>query len=103
MSDTQVLIGIVFLGVVGWLTLLSIRPKFAIRLVIEDSTLVQSHGISLRVKSQIEAFLKQDLDDSGKAIVTANPDAKGRMKFKFRGKMDSGTQQQIRNFLLTIL
>ncbi|WP_417847185.1 hypothetical protein [Thalassoglobus sp.] len=103
MSDTQVLMGIVFLGLAGWFVLAAIRPKSAIRLVIEGSTLVDSYGISSRARSQIETFVKQDLDYTGKLRVTGNSDSKGRVHLKFRGRIDSGTQQQIRNFLLTIL
>ncbi|QDT33089.1 hypothetical protein Mal48_23410 [Thalassoglobus polymorphus] len=103
MSDSQVLIGIVFLGIAGWFVLSAIRPKSAIRLIIEGSNLVDSHGISSRARSQIETFVKQDLDYTGRLKVTGNPDSRGHVHLKFRGRIDSGTQQQIRNFLLTIL
>ena len=77
----------------------SISSRTIVLLVVDNTGLVDCRGLSPRVKREIETFFQQDVQINHKVTIRGQLDHQRRLRCHFRGKVDAGTQQQIRNFL----
>ena len=98
----QYLVALIFFGGVALFAWKAIFPKPSIRIVVSPSGLVNHHGLSNRSERELGQFFSNDVDLNSNVTILGNRDQQGRLKFTFRGDLDQGTEQQIRNFLQTL-
>jgi hypothetical protein len=76
-----------------------LRPKYPIRIVTKDGR-VQSHqGIAKAQVSRVVDFLERDVRFNTNVTIFGVRDPQGVLRVHFKGRVDQGTAQQIRNFL----
>lgn len=106
MTDFQSILSFAVWGLIAFIAIVvyrSISSRTIIRLVIDNSGLVEYRGISPHVKREIETFFQQDVHLNHKVTISGQRDSQGRLRFRFSGAIEIGTKQQIRNFLHSIL
>ncbi|MEW4487057.1 hypothetical protein AB1L42_03200 [Thalassoglobus sp. JC818] len=102
MEPLNILGVMVLIGFVLW----SIhRSRNAVlTLVIDNNKLTESAGISDRCASEIDQFVRQDLEVSTRVTVRGYRAPQGGIRYEIRGaNLDAGTEQQIRNFLKQVV
>jgi hypothetical protein len=77
------------------------RPKWDIHISVRDGAVKNHRGIAIGRTEAIRQFFVQDLKLS-RIEVRARRDRNGRFITDIRGKIDSGTKQRIRNYLLSM-
>jgi len=93
-------IALILGGVLLYAIWSALRAPWPIRIEV-DRTGVRSHeGLpKARVATVVEFFEQDVRTDEGLVVLAARlPD--GRLRTKFIGKLDPGTKQRIRNFLI---
>ncbi|TWT35106.1 hypothetical protein KOR42_52010 [Thalassoglobus neptunius] len=102
MEPLNIIAVVALIGIVFW----SIRGKSnaVVTLVFERNELTQWTGISKKCASEIDEFVKRDLEVSERIVVRGFPSPNGGIRYEIRGaSLDPGTEQQIRNFLKQVV
>ena len=102
MEPLNIIAVVALVGFVFW----SIRGKqnAVVTLVFDRNELTQWTGISERCASEIDEFVRQDLEVSKRVVVRGFPSPNGGIRYEIRGaNLDAGTEQQIRNFLKQVV
>lgn len=89
-----------FVGVVVWLI---VRSRFDFKIVVKPDEVHCRGAISLAQQRKIRTFFEDSAPVTGKVTVLGRRAKNGRLALTFRGLPDRGRQQQVRNFLLTLL
>jgi hypothetical protein len=86
----------VFVAIVWWAT----RPRygFSIRM---DGEVATFRGVAEARQQRIKHFLVNECGLVGPLRIDGGKSRGGGLRLRFRGDIDPGTQQRIRNFLLT--
>jgi hypothetical protein len=93
---------------VGTICLLSLAAVFIwvalgrkaqLEIVINDGRITNYRGLTKAQLHRIADFLERDIALNGKVVVGGCRDSNGVQRLNFRGDVDEGTRQQIRNFL----
>lgn len=92
----------VLVGIVG-LAIWAMRPRYQLRIVVCDGSVESLRGAAARQTDRIVEFLQHDVSLNGRVTIMVNKRPNGYFQLAFRGPVDEGTKQQIRNFLITIL
>ncbi len=106
MINLQSILTYAVLGLIAFIAVVvyrSICSRTIIRFVVDHSGLVEHRGISPRAEREIKTFFQQDVQVPQKVTISGQLDPQGRLRFHFRGAIDAGAKQQIRNFLHSIL
>jgi len=80
-----------------------IRPRYAVRIVIDDQGIKYHHGLPAAHEREVLEFLQEQLSLDGKLTICANRRADGYLRIFFKGRIAPGTQQQIRNFFNSVM
>ncbi len=78
------------------------RPKWDIHISVRDGSVKIHTGIAVGRTDAIRQFFVQDLKLKERIEVRARRERNGRLITDIRGKIDSGTKQRIRNYLLSM-
>jgi hypothetical protein len=88
----------VFLAIVWWAT----RRRYSFSIVAGGEG-VRFKGVAELRQQRLKEFLVQECGIVGPLRIDGGKSRGGRLLLRFRGEIDSGTRQRIRNFLLTQL
>lgn len=98
----SIVIKLALTGLIGWVLYRVFVPRPAVRLVITSAGLISSRGAPAHIIRELESFFSRDVVVVAKVVILGDHDSRGQMRFRFRGLIDQGTQQQIRNYLQTL-
>jgi len=94
------LVLLVVLGVfVVTFTRLALFGKPQLQIDVKDGRVTGLRGVAKAKTRDVIDFLERTVALSGKVKVLGRRDAQGVLRLSFRGKLDEGTRQQIRNYL----
>lgn len=99
MFDPAIWLMLIAGGAVGYGLWTTAHPSWPIRLVVSRHGLQSHRGLPRRAIGRITGFFKYDVELDGKVVILAARQRGGQVRTRFRGEIDPGTQQQIRNFL----
>jgi hypothetical protein len=91
---------IVLAAVVVWAVMRRWQP---VEITVDNGRVTGLRGIAQAQTKRVVSFLEHDVALNGKVTVVGNRDANGVLRINFRGNIDEGTRQQIRNYLKLIL
>jgi hypothetical protein len=94
---------IAVLAIIGLFIWWALRPKYDFRIDLKDGSLRCKGTITDTRKRRIAEFFRTDLPDVTALSVLARRVNSGRWTFAFKGAVDEGTRQRIRNFLTATL
>ena len=80
-----------------------LQPKYNLKIVVNAGTVQEIQGVAKGKQAELTEFLEKDLATSNRFVIFGQRQANGRLQLRFRGQVDVGKQQQIRNYLLLIL
>ena len=86
----------VFVAIVWWAT----RPRYSFSIVVGGQG-VRFQGVAEARQQRIKEFLIHQCGIVGPLRIDGGKSRSGRMRLRFRGEIDWGTKQRIRNYLLT--
>ena len=89
---------IVVLGIAGWLAWSALGRRYALRIVLDEEGVRSHRGLAKARQSEVIEFLERHVAVEGRAVILGVPVQGGKLRLHFRGKIHSGSQQQIRNF-----
>ena len=75
------------------------RPTWPIKIVVSPAGLDSHRGLPRRCVAQVANFFERDVHLASRVVIFAHRQRNGRLRTQFRGRIDAGTRQQIRNFL----
>jgi hypothetical protein len=81
----------------------ALRPRYAWRIVVEDGRVKSHQGVAKAQVPRVVHFLEKDVAADTKYTVLGGRDRSGVVRVNFRGEIDVGRRQQIRNYLKMIL
>ena len=90
-------------GVVGLLLWRVYRPRYRVKIVLDESGVRHHQGLAQAQQQRVIGFLQEHIAAEGKLTIYVAREPSGRMRVDCRGAIDPGTQQQIRNFLMTVI
>src|SRR5262249_44556120 len=79
-------------------TKLALGGKTQLRIDVKDGRVTELRGVAKAKVRDATDFLERAVTSNGKAKVRGR-DPQGVLRLTFRGKLDEGTRQQIRNYL----
>lgn len=91
---------IALVAVFVWVTL---GRKPSMEIVVRDGRVASLRGVAKAQTRRVTEFLERDVAFNGDLKVRGGRDANGVLRISFRGNIDRGTQQQIRNYLKMVL
>lgn len=91
---------IALVAVFVWVTL---GRKPSMEIVVRDGRVASLRGVAKAQSRRVTEFLERDVAFNGDLKVRGGRDANGVLRISFRGDIDRGTQQQIRNYLKMVL
>lgn len=100
-ANTWVTAGIaaaVFLA--GWWLL---QPRYDFVITVNQNNVTCRGAIPESKVNSIKHFFSNDVQFDQPVKICGRRQQDGHVRLKFRGEIDTGTQQQIRNYLLTVL
>ena len=81
----------------------ALRPRYDFTVLYENGD-VQIRGHFPRVQhANLSRFLREDVTLAGTVVIRGRRTGDSRLDLNFRGPIDPGSKQQVRNFLTTIL
>lgn len=80
-----------------------LRPRYKFKIVVCPDDLKILGRIADSQRAKIEDFVLHDIALGKPFTVVGREDGDGSLRLLFRGNVDKGTQQRIRNFLLSVL
>lgn len=79
------------------------RPRWAVT-IFADQRGVRSHrGLAEAQRWELVEFFERDVSLPGKVVIRAQRHPDGYLRIQFRGRIDPGTRQRIRNFMNIVL
>ena len=96
-------IRLVVIALIGYVIWRVMRPRYDLRIVIDEYGIKYHEGLPKSHERQVLKFLENDLSFIGKVTIFARRQPDGYLKFGFKGQIDPGTRQQIRNFLISVM
>ena len=73
--------------------------KTQLRIDLKDGRVTDLQGVAKAKVRDVTDFLERAVTFSGKVRVRGYRDPQGVLRLSFRGKLDEGTRQHIRNYL----
>jgi hypothetical protein len=81
----------------------ALRPRHPLKIVIRNGRVTSHRGLAKAQVRRVVDFLQRDVALDGNLVIAGGRDANGVLRLIFRGNIDEGTRQQIRNFLKMVL
>jgi uncharacterized protein DUF3634 len=81
----------------------ALRRSHQLRIVVKNGRVKSHRGITKAHVRRVVDFLERDVALDGNVVVVGDRDNNGVLRLNFRGNIDEGTRQQIRNFLKMVL
>lgn len=81
----------------------AMRPQYSIKIVIDEQGVKHHEGLPKAHQRNVVEFFEKHISVSGKVTICARRQPNGYLRLDFKGQVDPGTQQQIRNFWLTFM
>jgi len=94
------LLKIAVVAFLGWLVWKAMRPRHALKIVVDENGVQSSSGLPLAQKRKVREFLENDVQIERRIIILGDRGRDGAMRLQFRGRIHPSVQQQIRNFLV---
>ena len=94
------LTAIVLIGYVVWRML---RPRYALKIVIGKQGIKYHEGLPKAHKTSVLEFFEKHRSFDGNITICAIRQSDGHLRLVFKGQVDPGVRQQIRNFLITVM
>lgn len=91
---------IALIGYVVWRVMI---PRYAVRIVIGNQGIKYHKGLSKANEEDVLAYFEKHRSFDGDVTILAARHADGDLRLVFRGQVDPHTQQQIREFLITVI
>jgi hypothetical protein len=99
-DQTLFVCGLALVAIVVWAVM---RRQHPLEITIENGHVTALKGVAKAQAQRVVHFLERDVAVNGKVTVLGGRDANGVLRISFRGKIDEGTSQQVRNYLKMIL
>ena len=99
----NLVINLLAVAAVGYIVWRIMSPKPAMRIVIDADGVKYHEGLPKSQESNVLAFLQQHLTPDGKLTICGSRQPGGYVRLSFKGPIDPGRQQQIRNFFNSIM
>jgi hypothetical protein len=80
-------------------TKLALGGKTQLRIDVKDGCVTELRGVAKAKVRDVTDFLERAVTSNGKVKVLGRRDPQGVLRLSFRGKIDEGARQQIRNYL----
>ena len=77
--------------------------RYPLEITVQDGHVTALRGVAKAQTRRVVEFLERDVALGGKVKVVGARDPQGVLRINFRGRVDEGTQQQIRNYLKMVL
>lgn len=97
------LITILVLAAAAFIVWEMLRPKYSLRIRVEGGCVKSHTGVAQGQLKRVIEFLEHDLATEGNFTILGARGQRGALHISFRGDIDQGTAQQIRNFLKIVL
>ena len=94
------LIKIAFVAVILWLAWTAFRPRYALKIVVDEDGVQYSTGLPAAKKKQIVGFLENDVEIENRVTILGVRGRDRTVRYEFRGPLHPSIQQRIRNYLL---
>ena len=91
------------LALVAFIVWVGTRRRNRLEITVESGRVTALHGVAKAQTKRVVDFLERDVALNGKVKVVGGRDRNGVLRISFRGNIDEGTGQQIRNYLKMIL
>jgi len=98
----QLLLVIMIIGIIALAAIRNAPGKSKLRIVASRDGMIHSEGLSANHERELRSFFAHDVDLPSRVEIVGRFDRSGCLRFAFRGNLDPGTEQQIRNFLHTL-
>jgi len=99
----NLLVDLIGVALAGWIIWLVLRPKYAFRIVVDQRGVRHHRGLPKGQQREVLRFLQDEVSLDGRTTICANRQTTGQLRFNFKGRINPGAQQQIRNFLNSVL
>ena len=91
------------IALIGYVLWRIFRPRHGARIVIDQHGVKHHEGLPRSHRREILEFMDELPPLDGTLTVCAQREPNGYLRLDFRGRVDPGTRQQIRNFLNTVM
>ena len=98
--DPVMLVVLAFGGLIFYGIWTAAHPPWQIKLVAGPEGLISHRGLPQRCVGRVSDFFANSVQPDTRLVVLANRSRNGHLTTKFRGHIDPGTRQRIRNYLL---
>ncbi len=90
-------------AVIAFVVIVAFRPKHDFSIIVGQDDVEIRGAVAKRRRHELVQFFQNDLQLEEALTVLGRRGPGGRLQLQFRGPIDPGTRQRIRNFLLTVL
>jgi hypothetical protein len=94
---------ILLAAVVGVFVWVAVTREHLVEIVVKDGRVHSLRGVAIAQKGSLTNFFEHDVRPPGKLKVFGDRSRDGVLRISFRGRIDQGMQQQIRNYLKMVL
>ena len=102
-SMLGVIIRVGALALIGYFIWLALRPRYAVEIVMDEHGIKRHRGLSKGQEAKVIDFLREQVTPEGRLGIYAIRQPNGYLRLHFKGNIDPGTRQQIRNFFINVL
>ena len=100
---SAIVINVLVVALIGYILWAMIRPRYAVKIVLDPSGVRYHHGLASRQAGEVFAFLQKHVTPDGRVVIYGRRQPNGRLQLGFRGKIDSLARQRIRNFMVNVM
>ena len=97
------LIKLAAIMLIGYVVWRAMRPRYTVKIVVDEQGIKHHEGLPKACERTVLEFIEKNLSPEGKVTICASRQPNGYLRLDFRGQLDSGTRQRIRNFLITVI
>ncbi len=97
------LIKIAVVALIGYVVWRMMRPQHSVVIVMDKNGIQNHKGLPRGQAKRVIQFLEDHVSPDGKLTIYADRQPNGRLRLNFKGPIDSGMQQQVRNFFINVL
>ena len=96
-------IRIIAIALIGYGVWRILRPRYTLKIVIGKRGIKHHEGLPKAHKAYVLEFFEKHRSLDGNVTICAMRQRDGYLRLVFKGHVDPGTKQQIRNFLITVM
>ena len=91
------------IALVGYVVWRMMRPRYTLEIVIGKQGIKHHKGLPKAHETCVLEFFQKHRSFDGNVTICAMRQPDGYLRLVFKGQVDPGTRQQIRNFLITVM